>query len=65
MSISKNVRGYIFRTRLGRYFLQPGKGEVMLKEFAHVYTAEEAGLAAGISAGWGGKKEGKWIIVYE
>ena len=66
MSSNRAVRGYIFQCKkTGRYFLEPGKGEVHLKQFAYVYTAKEARAAANTNFGWGGKKEGKWYIVYE
>jgi len=64
--VARKVRGYIFKSKqTGRYFLEPGKGEVHGKMFAYVYTAAEAKHHANINHGWGGKKEGTWIVVYE
>ncbi len=65
-AVQRKVKGYIFyNTYYGRYYLEYGKGQVEAKEFAHVYSCEEAKQAAADTLGWGGKAEGKWIVIYE
>lgn len=62
---NRKVKGYIFRTQWkGRYYAKFNQGTVTRRE-AHVYTAEDARAFALECFGWGGKEEGKWIIVYE
>jgi hypothetical protein len=65
VTVQRKVKGYICKSILnGLYYLEPKKGQVYMKEHAHVYSCEEAKQAAIDNPGWGGKAEGKWIVVY-
>lgn len=65
------VRGYIFRTREGTYYLANGMGYTDYKRDAYVYTIEDMAryIRHDISRAqwndWGSKRNGKWIPVYE
>ena len=66
VAVQRKVKGYVFYdTSLRLYYLKPHKGYVYAKECAHVYSCKEARAEAALVPGWGGKEEGKWIVVYE
>ena len=65
------VRGYIFRTRGGTYYLAKGCGNTDDKRDAYVYTIEDMAKYIKYDKSmapwrdWGSKRNGKWIPVYE
>lgn len=66
MSLQKKVKGYIFKSKHwdvdGEYYAEFMEGNAD-RAAAHVYTMQE--IKDLWTDGWGGKAEGKWIIVYE
>ena len=66
MSTSRKVKGFIFyNTTYKVYYRGYMGGSTPIRAHAHVYSREEATQQAQHCDGWGGKDEGKWIVVYE
>ena len=65
------VRGYIFRTHGGTYYVARGSGDTDDKRDAYVYTIEDMAkyirhdISMAPCTDWGSKRNGKWIPVYE
>lgn len=57
------VKGYIFKTKIGKYYDSFANGVVDNKEAAYVYSKEE--LLEYVTLYWGDKGHGKWSIVWE
>ncbi len=69
MSLPKKCIGFVFKmhepTDEGSYFLSIGNGHCHFKADAYVYTSDELIDHVTSDLGWGCKKYGKWIAVYE
>lgn len=67
MNINRQVKGYIFRTNKGYYYLSWQCGNTEERDEARIYTVDEITdiMLKGRCWGWGNKKYGKWVMVYE
>lgn len=64
-AVQPKVKGYIFRKHIGQYYLGWSKGVTAHKENAYVYSMAAIKFITREHLRWGGKKEGKWRVVYE
>jgi len=75
MISSRPVKGYIFKTIRGFYYGAIGCGSVLDRASAYVYSLEEIKEMVQKDkalndnyigrCGWGGKRCGTWVLVYE
>ena len=68
MSLPKKCVGFVYKMYMasddGAYYRAIGDGQCHHKKDAYVYTLEELQVYVTSDLGWGGKVEGKWIVVW-
>ena len=64
--VERMVKGYIFLSVAGHYYLSPGNGMTADKSLAYIHSREEIAKSIKVRGiQWAGKAHGKWLIVYE
>jgi len=57
------IKGYIFITNQGNYYMDCLGWTTINKKYAHIFSMQEA--KGFLRHGWGLKSAGKWRVVYE